>query len=181
MHLHGMSFFTAQHHVPEVPSCLNPFAPPRRRRPSFHRGRLSMSPSERLLRRKAAEAWKHEIIYRQVAEYEQRAIQTIEGEEGQEYGKVVAGAEPETRCRAEADWDKMVARRKPYPHPCSGPYSVECGLDGAESLPLGRRDRPETNRYLPIPGLRFLTTKRLLRFMEFWRVFAPRGAKRMWR
>lgn len=40
-----------------------------------------MSPSEKLLRRKAAQAWKHEIIYRQVAEYERRAVEAMEVEE----------------------------------------------------------------------------------------------------
>lgn len=47
-----------------------------------------MSPSEKLLRRKAAEAWKHEIIYRQVLEYERRAIEAMEVEE-EEIQKVV--------------------------------------------------------------------------------------------
>lgn len=81
MHVRTMSFFTAQDHVPLIPSPLNPFAPPRRRRGPKWRARTSLSPSEKLLRRKAAEAWKHEIIYRQVAEYERRAIEAMEIEE----------------------------------------------------------------------------------------------------
>lgn len=43
-----------------------------------------MSPSEKLLRRKAAEAWKSEIIYRQVAEYERRAMEAMEVEDAEE-------------------------------------------------------------------------------------------------
>lgn len=64
-----------------IPSPLNPFAPPRRRRHSPYRGRIPMSPSEKLLRRKAAEAWRTEIIYRQVAAYERQAVEAIETED----------------------------------------------------------------------------------------------------
>jgi hypothetical protein len=36
-----------------------------------------MSPSEKLLRRKAAEAWRSETMHRQVVQYEYQAVQAL--------------------------------------------------------------------------------------------------------
>lgn len=63
-------------YIPLVSSPLNPAASSRHmsRMGYFRGGRIPMSPSEKLLRRKAAEAWRSETIYRKVIEYEQRAL-----------------------------------------------------------------------------------------------------------
>lgn len=78
--LAAMAFLTTyEAYVPPVPSPLNPAASVRRRRAFFFcRGRVQMSPSERLLRRKAAAAWACETTYRQATQYERKAIDDLD-------------------------------------------------------------------------------------------------------
>ena len=64
-------------YTPMESSPLNPHACARRRKAIPQRGRIALSPCEKLLRRKAAEAWKSEIIYRQVCQYEQVTVDAL--------------------------------------------------------------------------------------------------------
>lgn len=66
-------------YAPMVSSPLNPSTPTSKARngPPTTRGRTQVSPSERLLRKKAAEAWTTEIVYRQVVAYERQALATL--------------------------------------------------------------------------------------------------------
>ena len=64
-------------YTPMESSPLNLHAGARRRRAIPQRGRTALSPCEKLLRRKAAEAWKSEVIYRQVSQYEQVTVDAL--------------------------------------------------------------------------------------------------------
>ncbi len=77
-----MTFYAAYDaYIPMVPSPLNPTASPQRqgrggtgaRSSGSNSGRYTpMSPSERLLRRKAAEAWRSETMHREAVKHDER-------------------------------------------------------------------------------------------------------------
>ncbi|KFH40419.1 hypothetical protein ACRE_089180 [Hapsidospora chrysogenum ATCC 11550] len=145
-------------YTPMVPSPLNPSAPPRRRRLHHYRGRIPMSPSEKLLRRKAAEAWRSETMHKQVAQ--------------------------QKRGETRADKFKTVESRLPCPPDAtSGAQHAKLGrpqqTPAAEDNHAGELCATEgggTWSYsylLRFPDLSFLAPRRLVKSIGFWRVFSP--------
>lgn len=160
-----------------------------------------LGPSEKLLRRKAAEAWKMEALHRQVMEYERQALGGLSAKEKHGGGGSTTSGSKASESSSDSQDGKLarVSRRPPRRrvtrYAARGAMEtvpeerqVEVERAEEEEEEEGEQDEAEEgvrsekvikwHHFLQMPMLSFLAPKKLAKSLRFVRVFASWRVRR---